>query len=129
VGAVVPFGIVMIAQKFDLGKYHTITCRNAVKTSHNILGSDDSLQHGFAQPLANDGWRIEGEGREVKREEKMGLGVWDRTYYHRRSGRDLGSASQDGEVGGIVLIMGTSGDTGVAKAAERLVSRSIMPWA
>jgi hypothetical protein len=39
----------------------------------------------------------------VKREEKVGLGIWDRACYHCRSGRDLGSASQDGEVGGIVL--------------------------
>jgi hypothetical protein len=53
---------------------------------------------------------MEGEGREVKREEQVGLGVWDRACYNCRSGRDLGSASQDGEVVGIVLIMRTSGD-------------------
>jgi hypothetical protein len=70
-----------------------------------MLGPDDSLQDGFAQPLANSEWRIEGEGREVKGEEKVRLGVWDRACYHCRSGRDLGSASQDGEVGGIVLVM------------------------
>jgi hypothetical protein len=61
----------------------------------------------LAQPLANGRWKIEGEGWEVKREEKVGLGIWDRACYHCRSGRDLGSASQDGEVGGIVLIMQT----------------------
>lgn len=53
---------------------------------------------------------MEDEKREVESEEKVGLGVWDRACYHCRSGRDLGSASQDGEVVGIVLIMRTSGD-------------------
>jgi len=38
-----------------------------------MLGAKDSLQDEFAQPLANGGRRIEGEGREVKREEKWGL--------------------------------------------------------
>jgi hypothetical protein len=31
-----------------------------------------------AARIKNGRWRIEGEGREVKREEKVGLGVWDR---------------------------------------------------
>jgi hypothetical protein len=70
-----------------------------------MLGAKDSLQDEFAQPLANGGRRIEGEGREVKREEQVGLGVWDRACYHCQSGRDLGGASQDGEVSGIVLVM------------------------
>jgi len=64
-----------------------------------MLGSDDSLQDGLAQTLANGGWRIESEGREVKSEEKVGLGVWNRACYHCRSGRDLGSARQGGEAG------------------------------
>ena len=68
-----------------------------------MLGLEDPLQDGSAQPLANGGWRIEGEGREVKREEKVGLGIWDRACQHCQPGRDLGSASQDGEAGGIVL--------------------------
>jgi hypothetical protein len=71
------------------------------------LLTDDSLHDGFARPLANGGWKIESEGREVDREEKVGLGIWDRACYHCRSGRNLGSASQDGEVGDIVLIMNT----------------------
>jgi hypothetical protein len=74
-----------------------------------MLGSDDSLQDGLAQPLANGRWKIEGEGWEVKREEKVGLGIWDRACYHCRSGRDLRSASRDSEVDGIVLIVGTRG--------------------
>ena len=61
-------------------------------------------------PMADGEWRMEGEGWGVKGREEMGLGIWDRACYHCRSGRDLGSASQDGKVGGIVLIMRTSGD-------------------
>ena len=59
--------------------------------------------------MADGEWRREGEGWGVKGREEMGLGIWDRACYHCWSGRDLGSASQDGKVGGIVLIMQTNG--------------------
>ena len=53
--------------------------------------------------IENREWRVGGE----RKGRRWGLAFGIAPCYHCRSGRDLGSASQDGEVGGIVLIMAT----------------------